>query len=212
MASISILNKEGKKIGSVDLSDKIFNGKVNKVLLQQAISMYLANRRTGSANTTDRSEARGGGKKPWRQKGTGRARVGSIRSPLWRGGGVTFGPKPKDWHYQLPKKMKKLALISSLNAKLNDDSITVIDELNLESHKTKEFTQILKNLKLDSEKVVVIQSGDDKNLRLAAKNVDKVCLSRAQDINAYQIMMNKKVLLDKTAIEKIEKELAKVNK
>ena len=123
MASVVIIDKTGKKVDTITLNEKVFDGRVNEALLHQAITMYLANQRQGSAKVKQRAEVRGGGRKPWRQKGTGRARAGSIRSPLWRGGGVTFGPKPKDWHYQLPKKVKRLALLSSLNAKLNEDSI-----------------------------------------------------------------------------------------
>ena len=210
MATIVVLNKKGEKVDSIKLNENIFNGKVNKPLLQQVVSMYLANQRSGTASVKDRQQVSGGGKKPWRQKGTGRARHSSIRSPLWRHGGVTFGPKPKDWSYQMPKKMKRLALISSLNAKINDSTISVIDDLKLDSHKTKEMVGILKNLKLDSKKTIIIGFKADDNLKKAARNIDKVELMRVEDINAYKILVNDQVLVEKKAMERIEKELEKV--
>ena len=210
MASLNVYNKKGEKIETLALNEKVFDGKVNKPLLQQAISMYLANQRTGTAATKTRGEVRGGGKKPWRQKGTGRARHGSIRSPLWKGGGTIFGPHPKDWHYQLPKKIKRLALIFSLNAKLNDDRITVIDAFKLESHKTKELAGILKNLKLDTEKIIVISKEADEKLKMAGRNIENILLCPIEDINAYQVLVANRVLVEKAALEKIQKALTRV--
>jgi len=207
MANITVVDSKGKKVDSLGLDDKLFNGKVNKALLQQAIIMYLANQRKSSAKVKQKDEVRGGGRKPWRQKGTGRARAGSIRSPLWRGGGVTFGPEPKDWHYQVPKKIKGNALLSSFNAKFKEDSITIIDELKLESHKTKDILTILKALKLDTDKVIIVSGKPNINLLRAAKNIKKVVLVRAEDVNAYQILVNDKILLEKQAFEIIEKRL-----
>ena len=210
MATVTVLNKNGERVESLKLNDKLFDGKVNKPLLQQVITMYLANQRKAHAKTKTRKEVRGGGKKPWRQKGTGRARVGSIRSPLWRGGGVVFGPQPKDWHYELPGKMKNLALAASLNAKVNEKKIAVIDELKLESHKTKELVNILKRLKLNDKNLVIISQGPDENLKRAARNIDKVCLLRAQDVNAHQVLVSDSVLMEKTALKNIEKRLTQV--
>lgn len=209
MANITVINKDGQKVETLKLNEKLFDGEVNNALLQQAVTMYLANQRTGSASTKGRSEVRGGGKKPWRQKGTGRARAGSIRSPLWRGGGTTFGPYPKNWHYQLPKKMRRKALLSSLNAKFNEKSITVIDELKLESHKTKELAGILKKIKLQQGRLFIISDQIADNLRKAARNIKKIGTARAQDINAYQIIVSDKILLEKNALKKIEKLLQK---
>jgi len=208
MANIDVINKSGSKVDTLELNEKVFNGKVNKPLLQQVVTMYLANQRIGSANTRDMGEARGGGRKPWRQKGTGRARVGSRRSPLWRGGGITFGPKPKDWHYQLPKKLKKSALCSSLNAKLNEKNIKVIEDLKLESHKTKELNDILKKLKLSSKKTLILSDGDNINLHRAANNLKRIELLRSQDTNAYNVIVNDSVLVEKKALEKLSKDLA----
>lgn len=208
MANIVVLNKIGGKVEYLKLNEKLFNSKVNKPLLQQVITMYLANQRKAHAKTKTREEARGGGKKPWRQKGTGRARAGSIRSPLWRGGGVAFGPQPKDWHYRLPRKMKNLALAASLNAKVNEKKLAVIDELKLESHKTKELVNILKNLKLNNKKLIIVPQDPDVNIKRAARNIDDVCLLRAEDLNAYQILVSDTVLVEKKAMESIEKKLS----
>jgi len=210
MPNIAVIDKKGTKVDTLKLDDKVFSGKVNKPLLQQAITMYLANQRKGSASTKTMGEARGGGRKPWRQKGTGRARAGSRRSPLWRGGGITHGPKPKDWHYQLPKKMKRLALVSSLNAKINDETVVVIDNIKLDSHKTKELFDILKKLKLNTKKIVIMSQDSDDNLKRAAHNIEKVELVRFNDINAYQVIVNDGLLAERSALEKLEKELAKV--
>lgn len=210
MANVTVVNQKGEKVDTLKLNDKIFDGKVNKPLLQQVITMYLANRRLGSASTKTRKEVRGGGKKPWRQKGTGRARVGSIRSPLWRGGGITFGPMPKDWHYRLPKTMRRIALLSSLNAKLNENHIIVIDDLQLQTHKTKDLQSILSKLKLANSKIVIVCQQSSDNLTRASRNIARVSLARVQDINAYDILVNEHVLLEKKAIEKLEKDLEKV--
>lgn len=207
MATITVLNKNGDRVDSLKLDDKLFCGKVNKPLLTQVITMYLANQRKAHAKTKTRKEVRGGGRKPWRQKGTGRARVGSIRSPLWRGGGVVFGPQPKQWHYELPGKMKNLALAAALNAKVNEKKIAVIDELKLESYKTKELVNILKSLKLNDKNLVIISQGSDENLKRAARNIDRVYLFRAQDVNAYQILVSDSILAEKTALKSIEERL-----
>lgn len=209
MASVGVIDKIGKKIETLKLNDKLFDGKVNKPLLQQVVTMYLANQRKAHAKIKTRGEVRGGGKKPWRQKGTGRARAGSIRSPLWRGGGVVFGPQPKDWHYQLPKKIKTLALLASLNAKVNEKKLVVIDELKLESHKTKDLIKILERLKLNKGNLVLVLQNPDENIKRAARNIRGVCLLRAQDANAYQILVNDAMLIEKQALESIEKKLTR---
>ncbi len=209
MTNITVLDNKGKKVDTLGLNEKIFNGRVNKAMLQQVVIMYLANQRKSFAKVKQKDEVRGGGRKPWRQKGTGRARAGSIRSPLWRGGGVTFGPEPKDWHYQVPKKIKGNALLSSFNAKFKENSITIIDEFKLESHKTKDMLSILKALKLDTDKVIIVSGKSNINLLRAAKNIKKVVLVRAEDINAYQVLVNDKILLEKEALQIIEKRLTR---
>ena len=212
MPQLNVVDKKNKKIDTLELSDKIFNGKVNKFLIQQVINMYLANQRRSFAKVKTREEVRGGGKKPWRQKGTGRARAGSIRSPLWRGGGITFGPIPKDWHYQVPKKIKRLALISSINAKLNEGNVIVIDEFNLSSHKTKELLSVLKVMKLDAEKSLIIPGKTEVNLLRASNNIKKLAMSRIEDVNAYDILVNNKIVFEKDALKKLEKRLSAVQK
>ena len=212
MPQLNVVDKKNKKIDTLELSDKIFNGKVNKFLIQQVLNMYLANQRRSFAKVKTREEVRGGGKKPWRQKGTGRARAGSIRSPLWRGGGITFGPIPKDWHYQVPKKIKRLALISSINAKLNEGNVIVIDEFNLSSHKTKELLSVLKVMKLDAEKSLIIPGKTEVNLLRASNNIKKLAMSRIEDVNAYDILVNNKIVFEKDALKKLEKRLSAVQK
>jgi large subunit ribosomal protein L4 len=212
MPQLNVVDKKNKKIDTLELSDKIFNGKVNKFLIQQVINMYLANQRKSFAKVKTREEVRGGGKKPWRQKGTGRARAGSIRSPLWRGGGITFGPIPKDWHYQVPKKIKRLALISSINAKLNEGNVIVIDELKLASHKTKEMLTVLKAMKLDTEKLLIIPGTTETNLLRASQNIKKLTMVRIEDVNAYDILVNNKIVFEKDALKKLEKRLSTVQK
>ncbi|MFH1644805.1 MAG: 50S ribosomal protein L4 [Candidatus Omnitrophota bacterium] len=210
LKNISVLNTKGEKVENIKLNEKVFTGEINQPLLYQTLNMYLANKRQGSASTKDRSEVSGGGRKPWRQKGTGRARVGSIRSPLWRGGGVIFGPKPKDWHYDLPKKLKKKALISSLNAKIKEENLVVIDEIKLDAHKTKLLSDILVSLKLKTKKVLIIDNKEDKNLRLASCNIPNTHLVRLQDINAYEILSADTIIIAKEAFQVLEKDLVKV--
>jgi large subunit ribosomal protein L4 len=212
MPQLNVVDKKNKKIDTLELSDKIFNGKVNKFLIQQVINMYLANQRRSFAKVKTREEVRGGGKKPWRQKGTGRARAGSIRSPLWRGGGITFGPAPKDWHYQVPKKIKRLALISSINAKLNEGNVIVLDEFNLSSHKTKELLSVLKAMKLDTDKSLIIPGKTEVNLLRASNNIKKLVMARVEDVNAYDILVNNKIVFEKDALKKLEKRLCAVQK
>jgi large subunit ribosomal protein L4 len=208
MANINVVDKKNKKIETIELNDKIFGLKVNNFLLQQAVNMYLANQRKSFARVKTRAEVRGGGKKPWRQKGTGRARAGSIRSPLWRGGGITFGPLAKDWHYQLPKKIKKAALISAINAKLNEGNIMVLDEVKFKSHKTKEISGMLKSLKIHSEKTMILSSKSEINLLRGANNIPNLKVVRIDDVNAYDVLVHRRIIIEKDGIKKLEKRLS----
>lgn len=207
-----LLNIKGEQVGEIELDPEVFNGKVNQSLLYQVIRMYLANQRKGTASTKTRGEVSGGGRKPWRQKGTGRARVGSIRSPLWRGGGVVFGPKPRDYSYQLPKRMKRLALKSSLNAKLRDEEILFLDELKVEMPKTKEFFQILKNLNLIEKKSLFILDAIAKEIRLSARNIPYVFLQEAKDVTAYDILNYHFVIIAQNALKILIARLKNVKK
>ena len=184
---------------SKDLDQKVFDGKVNKAVLYQALRMYQANKRQGNASTKTRANVSGGGRKPWRQKGTGRARVGSIRSPLWKGGGVVFGPHPRDYSYTLPKKIRDEALRASLNAKNNDKRLFVVDSLNLEKPKTKEFKKIVSSLKLN-QKALFVSDKFDENLKLASRNLREVGLKRAEDLNALDVLSFNALVLTKPAL------------
>jgi large subunit ribosomal protein L4 len=210
MVNVDVVDIDNKKLEVLGLNEKIFNSKVNEFLLQQAVNMYLANQRKSFAKVKTREEVRGGGKKPWRQKGTGRARAGSIRSPLWRGGGVTFGPIPKDWHYQLPKKIKKQALVSSINAKLKEGNLIVVDKLALSSHKSSQMHGILKRLKINAEKVLIVAGLPEVNMIRAGRNIKNLNILRAEDVNAYDILVSNKLVFEKSALEKLEKRLVRI--
>lgn len=207
--SLPVLNTQGKEVEQIELEKRVFDGKISEALIHQAVVAYLANQRKGLASTKTRGEVRGGGIKPWRQKGTGRARVGSIRSPLWRGGGVTFGPKPHSYYKDLPQKMKTMALKSALNAKLRDKEILIISDLKLASHKTKDFFKIAKNLKLDLVKVRVVVDKLESNLKLATGNMKKVLLAKASDVHATEIIDCKRLVLTKNALRDVEERIKK---
>ncbi len=209
MKTLDIISQEGERIGNIKLNQKLFDGSVNQPLVHETALMYQTNARAGSANTKARAEVRGGGRKPWRQKGTGRARAGSIRSPLWRGGGITFGPKPKDYYYRLPAKALKQALRSALNDKINENKIIILDKIELASHKTKGFADILKKLKLDFDKgrlLLVVDSMNEK-LKKASNNLKKVAVLRGCDVNAYRVILAEKILIERSAFTNLEKRL-----
>lgn len=206
---ISVLDVQGNKKETLDLDAFIFDGKIRESLMHQAVVAYLANHRRGLASTKTRGAVRGGGAKPWRQKGTGRARVGSNRSPLWRGGGVTFGPQPRSYYKNFPKKMKALALQSALNAKLKDNELIVLDKLEVKSHKTKDFVAIIKGLNLIDKKVRFIVEKLDNNVRLSSGNLEKVAIIEVENLNTYQALDCKDLIFTKEAILKIEERLKK---
>lgn len=209
MSTLEVINQKGKKVESLKLDKDIFDGKVNNTLMHQAIVIYLSNQRKGLASTKTRGEVRGGGRKPWRQKGTGRARVGSNRSPLWEGGGTTFGPKPHSFHKDMNRKMKGLALKSALNAKLKDNEIIVVDDIKLNSFKTKELCEILGVLKLDKEKVKLVVGTIESNLKMSLNNLKKVNLEKAVNLTTYGALDCKKLVFTKTAFELVEKRIRK---
>lgn len=205
--TVDVLDQTGKVVGSLELSKEIFGVKPNLALITQAIRVYLANQRLGGASTKSRGEVRGGGRKPWRQKGTGRARIGSIRAPHWRGGGVVFGPKPKDFSLDLPKKMKQKALISALSSKFNDQGLVVIKELELKEAKTKEASTILKNLNV-KEKALVVDAVLNNKEKQAFRNLADTKLATVNNLNSYLVLDNKKLLMTKEAIKKLEESFA----
>ena len=209
MTKLKVWDQEGKIVGEIELNPKIFDGKINHALIHQAVVTYLANQRRGLASTKTRGEVKGSGRKPWPQKGTGRARAGSIRSPLWRGGGIVFGPKPRDYSKKLSQRMRNLALKSALNAKLKDDQIMIIKEIKIEKPKTKEMVKILKNLKLNGEKVRIVVDKLDENLKLAIRNLEKAILENEDTLTTYTVLDCKKLIITKDSLKKLEERLRK---
>lgn len=206
MSDLSVHNIKGENIGEVSLRDSIFNTKVNKYLVHQAVKRYLANRRRGTASTKNRSEVRGGGAKPWKQKGTGRARAGTNSSPIWVGGGIVFGPAPRDYSFSLPKKMKVAALKSALSDKLENKEIIIIDKLSLKENKTSKMVEILKNLQA-FKKPLIITEKEDNIIALSVRNIKGVQVLPVSKINTYDLINHKKIIITKKALKKIEEVL-----
>lgn len=206
MPSVPVLNSEGKKVEDIDLPDAIFGNPVNGNILHQAIVMYHASQRQGTASTKERGAVSGGGRKPFRQKGTGRARAGSIRSPLWRGGGVVFGPHPRDFSYSIPRKVKIAALRESMNAKFLSKDLLCVDRLAVTSAKTKDFAKILNTWKLH-EKTLALLDNSDSDVYKISRNIPFFSLKRADDVNAYDILRNKKLLVTKAALKNLLKRI-----
>jgi len=207
MPKVDVYNINGQKVGDIDLSDNVFGVEVNEVAMHSAVVNYLANARQGTQSTKTRAEVRGGGRKPWRQKGTGRARHGSIRSPIWTGGGVALGPKPRSYSYKLPKKVRRLALKSALTTKVLDNNIIVLDDLKLEEIKTKKMANILKNLKADTSALIVTPEVD-RNVVLSARNIENVKTTTSDSINTYDILKYDKFIVTKEAVARIEEVFA----
>ena len=201
MANVKMFNISGSEVGTIDLNDSIFAVEVNTHVMHQAVVQYLANQRQGTQSALTRAEVRGGGRKPWRQKGTGRARQGSIRSPQWTGGGVVFAPKPRDYSFKLNKKVKRLALKSALTTKVNDGKLVVVDELTV-NPKTKEMATVLNNLNV--AKALVVDENDNNNAVIAAKNIPTVKTASVSTINVYDILKYDSLVLTKSVVEKIE--------
>lgn len=205
--SSSVYNMKGSKTSDIELSKSVFGGEINIPLLHQAMLMYQANKRSGTASTKDRSEVRGGGKKPWRQKGTGRARVSSIRNPIWRGGGVAFGPRPRDYSFSLPAKMKKLALKSCLSSKLEEGQVVVIDKIELDQPKTKLFKAVLDSLKVKGGALVILNKIDD-NVKKASRNIPSVTVRTLKDFNMMDVLGHESVVITEPALKNLTKRLA----
>ena len=203
MPKVDIYNIEGEIVGEISLSDDIFGVKVNETAMHTVVVNQLANKRQGTQSAKTISEVSGGGRKPWRQKGSGRARHGSIRSVQWTGGGVAFAPKPRNYRYTVPKKVKRLALKSAQSSKIRDSEDTVLNELVLPDIKTKEFKRILKNLNADSSALVVLSSTDDKVVK-SARNIPKVKTSCVNTINTLDILKYKKFVITRDAVAKVE--------
>ncbi len=203
MPKVTLFNMAGEQIGEIELSDDVFGVEVRPDIMHRAVVNYLANQRQGTANTLTRAEVAGGGRKPWRQKGTGRARHGSIRSPLWRKGGVIFGPKPRSFKSTMPKKLKRLALKSALSAKVVENELIVIDSLSMEAPKTKEMVSILKNLNADKKSLIVIAAKDE-NVEKSARNLPSVKTTYVNTLNTYDILNHDNLIMTKEAAELVE--------
>ncbi len=203
---LNIVDIKNKKIGSLDVNEDVFGVSVNEHLLHQVVVMQLANRRSGTASTKIRHEVRGGGKKPWKQKGTGRARAGSTRSPLWRGGGVTFGPKPRDYSYKVPKKVRRSALKSALSFKAKNNDIIVLDKLESKFTKTKEVALLLKDLNV-LDKALFLVGQENTDLQLSARNLPNARVLNLVGLNVYDLLYSSKLILTQDAVSKIEERL-----
>ena len=203
---IPVYDLNGKVIDNLQLDEKLFDGRVNKTLLYEAKKMYEANSRKGTASAKTRSEVSGGGAKPWRQKGTGRARVGSSRNPIWRHGGVAFPPKPRDFSYAMPKKAVRKALLSSLNARIGEEMVKAVVKIEVKEAKTKEFKAILDNLKVDGKTLIVVDAIDE-NVKRSSRNIKDVSLKEGRNINARDVLLNGHLLIEKEAFEKLAERL-----
>ena len=202
MANVSVYNMEGKEVGTIELNDAVFGVEVNEHLVHMAVVLQLANNRQGTQKAKTRAEVSGGGRKPWRQKGTGHARQGSIRAPQWKGGGVVFAPVPRDYSFKMNKKEKQAALKSVLSDKVAGGKLIVLDELKFDEIKTKNFVNVMKNLKVESGLVVLAEN--DQNVVMSAKNVAEVNTAQVNAINVYDILKAKTLVLTKDAVSKIE--------
>ena len=202
MATVSVLNTEGKEVEKIELSDKIFGVEINEAIVHKAVVAQLANKRQGTQSALTRSEVSGGGRKPWRQKGTGHARQGSTRAPQWTGGGVVFAPKPRDYSKKINKKEGRLALFSALTAKVNDKKLIIVDDLSMDAPKTKEFAKILENIK--ASKALVVLEGENKNVVLSANNIPDVKTEVRNAINVYDILKYDSLVMTKDAVKALE--------
>ena len=202
MANVSVYNIEGKEVGSIELNDAVFGVEINEHLVHMAVVNQLANNRQGTQKAKTRSEVSGGGRKPWRQKGTGHARQGSTRAPQWTGGGIVFAPKPRDYSFKMNKKEKKLALLSALTSKVADNKIVVLDEFKLDEIKTKKFAEVMNNLKVS--KALVVLEGENKNVVLSGRNIPTVKVSATNEINTYDVLKYDTLVVTKAAVEKLQ--------
>ena len=202
MANVSVYNMEGKEVGTIELNDAVFGVEVNEHLVHMAVVQQLANNRQGTQKAKTRSEVSGGGRKPWRQKGTGHARQGSTRAPQWTGGGVVFAPTPRDYSFKMNRKEKRAALKSALTSRVQENKLIVVDELKFDEIKTKKFAEVLKNLNLD--KALVVLNENDEKVVMSAKNIPTVKTTQINTINVYDVLKYNTVVLTKAAAESIE--------
>ncbi|CAM3896221.1 50S ribosomal protein L4 [Alkalicoccus chagannorensis] len=207
MPKVTLFKQDGSQAGDIELAEGVFGIEPNESVLYEAVIMQQASRRQGTHKAKDRSERRGGGQKPWRQKGTGRARHGSTRSPIWVGGGVTFGPTPRSYGYKLPKKQRRLALKSALSSKVSEDNIRVVEELNFESPKTKEMKAVLASLSADT-KTLIVTADQDEAVALSARNLPGVLTVTASGVNVLDLLTHEKLVITQEAVKQVEEVLA----
>ena len=206
MLQVDVYDIARKKVGTMELSSEIFEAPVKKHLLHEVVNWQLAKRRSGTASTKTRGEVRGGGAKPWKQKHTGRARAGSRRSPIWRKGGVVFGPKPKDWSYSIPKKVRKGALVSALSSRFSEGAIVVLDSFELPEIKTRQVAKFMKDFEFSQALVVV--GSDNENLHKSARNIPDVKVLRDEGLNVYDLLKHKNIVMVRDSVEKIQERLS----
>ena len=202
MPKVALLNVEGNQVGEIELNDAVFGIEPNESVVHEAVVLQMASWRQGTHCTKSRGEVRGGGRKPWRQKGTGRARVGTSRSPLWRGGAITFGPKPRNYSFTIPKKKRRLALKSVLSSKVAENEIIVLDALNFDAPKTKEMVKVLENIKCGN--ALIVMDGSNENVILSARNIPEVKTASVSTINVYDLLKYNTLVVTKEAVEKIQ--------
>ena len=207
MPKVALYNVQGSQVGEIELNDAVFGIEPNESVVHEAVVMQMASWRQGTHCTKSRGEVRGGGRKPWKQKGTGRARVGTIRSPLWRGGAIVFGPKPRSYSYSIPKKKRRLALKSVLSSKVLDNDIIVLDSLNFDAPKTKEMVKVLEALNVD-KKALIVTAELDENVAKSARNIGGMTPVAANSMNVYDLLNHNKLIITKDAIAKVEEVLA----
>ncbi|MCK8816207.1 50S ribosomal protein L4 [Natroniella sulfidigena] len=207
MPELTVRNTEGQETGNVNANQEVFDIEINESAVHQAVTAQLAAKRAGTAKTKTRGEVSGGGRKPWRQKGTGRARHGSIRSPIWVGGGTTFGPQPRSYKKKIPKKVKKLAVKSALTAKVTEDDLIVIDEFNFTAPKTKQMVSVLDNLEAKDKKVLIVIEGRDDNVYKSARNIPGVRVVTADRVTVYDVLNSDKLVMTEKAIAQVEEVL-----
>ncbi len=205
MAVCDVLNTLAEKIGEIELNDSLFNVEINTGILHEVVCMQRANRRSGNACTKTRGEVSGGGAKPWKQKGTGRARAGSNRSPVWRGGGTVFGPKPRDYSYSLPKKVRRLALKMALSARNQEGNLVIVDQIEITEIKTKNFTKIMNNFSFDE--CLIVTEGVDEKINLSARNAIGFKVLPVAGLNVYDILKYSKLMLLQSSLAKLEERL-----
>jgi len=206
MPVVKVKNLKNEEVGEIELSDQVFGTPLNKALIYSAVTCYMANQRAGTSATKTRGDVRGSGKKLWKQKGTGRARIASLRSPLWKGGGNVHGPQPRDWSYNIPKKMRRGAIRSVLSERLREGGVVVVENLELESHKTRDFTATLETLGLN-KRTLIIDSVTNGKLMLSSRNLREVTLVSASGVNIYDLLTHEQIALTRETVAQLEKQL-----